>query len=220
MKRELLAARGAFRAQRFDRKREERPHRFGVKVVFGRLSGRQPLRDELAVRSGEIERQQRGARVSLLAARGLPLVRGMAVEANAEKIAKASFAGLVRAEEVFLEGAGKEALGQVFPLFVVGTPLQAEVLVDRLPVRRDEELKGALLLCVVLRARRKNGRAPRRRESTEPPADVGFLAHRTDSSALDPAAGTVDGSGPAAVGLLATVRAPLWLECPILAPEM
>src|SRR5207237_2755648 len=156
---------------------EEGPHGFSVEVILQRLPGRRGVREELAVGGREVERQKRRARISLLAARDLFLVGHVTVQADPQKSAKAALAGLVRTQEVLLERAREKTLGQVLPLFVVGLPLDAQVFVDRLPVRVDEKPEGALLLWSVVRACREDGRAPCRRESTGRSADRRVIVH-------------------------------------------
>src|SRR5262249_37403956 len=117
------------------------------------------------------------AGISLLASRRFSLVRDVAVQTDAQIGAEASLAGLVRSQVALFERAREKALGQILPLFIVGIPLHANVLVDGFPIGSDDEVEGALASRGIVSAGGENGRAPRRREAARPASDVRLVAH-------------------------------------------
>src|SRR5262249_59609245 len=111
--RQVLAAERALRAQPLDREGEERPHELVVKRLLGRsaVGGLGPR--ELRLGLGEIEREQRRARRTLLAHRRLLLVGDEAVEARPQIGSKAALVGIVRREEFLLECPREESLSEI-----------------------------------------------------------------------------------------------------------
>src|SRR5262249_48774869 len=151
-KREGLAPRRALLAQRFEADREQRPDSLDVEIFLERPAGRYGVPGQLAVGGREIEGQQRSAGISLLASRRFSLVRDVAIQTDAQIGAEASLAGLVRSQVALFERAREKALGQILPLFIVGIPLHANVLVDGFPIGSDDEAEGALAFRGIVRA--------------------------------------------------------------------
>ena len=95
---------------------------------------------------------------AFLPAGGFLLIHHKAVHAHAEIGAEPALVGVKAAEEFPLEQFGVEALGEVLGVGRHPIPPQANVFVDRLPIRRAKGVQCSSALGNVLAARRFNDR--------------------------------------------------------------
>src|SRR6185295_3586282 len=107
----------------------------------------------------------------LLSRRRLPPIRDEAVETDAQEGPEAGARRGELVEEALLERAREELLRDVGRLFAVAAPLEADIFVDRLPIRLDERVPSHLARLRVAaphrfadgEARRRKGRRARGR---------------------------------------------------------
>jgi hypothetical protein len=105
-----------------------------------------------------------GAATPLEPVGGLALVGDEAVEARAQVGAEARPFRVEAIEEALLEGESEEALREVLGVLLGRAPFQAQVLVDGLPVGRDQRFEGAPARVGVRAPRRPHDGPPRERE--------------------------------------------------------
>src|SRR5262249_30292671 len=131
-------------AQSLDCKRKHPAYPLAMKVVFRSQIGRGRIAREFIFRAYEIKWEMFVAAAALETLACLTFVCHEAVETGAQKRLKARFARVVIGEVLLLEGVREEALGEIFGIFVVGLPLQANVFVDGFPVARENRLERSL----------------------------------------------------------------------------
>jgi hypothetical protein len=110
-----------------------------------------------------------GSAAPLEPAGGLALVGDEAVEARAQVRAEARASGIEAVEEALLEGEREEALREVLGVLFGRAPFQAQVLVDGLPVGRDQRFERAPAGVGVTAPRRPDDGPPREREGQQTP---------------------------------------------------
>ena len=101
------------------------------------------MRSEFIFGGGEIELIVVHVAPSLEPASGFAFVCDKAVQTRAQISLKTGFAGVVSGEVILFEGVREEALREIFGVFVVSVPFQADVFVCGFPVACDDGVKGA-----------------------------------------------------------------------------
>ena len=110
-----------------------------------------------------------GAAPPLQPVGGLALVGDEAIEARAQVGAEARPSRVEEIEEALLEGEREEALREVLGVLFGRAPFQAQVLVDGLPVGRDQRFERAPARIGVTAPRRPDDGPPREREGQQTP---------------------------------------------------
>src|SRR5260370_18186399 len=100
---------------------------------------------------------------AFLGMRGFFLIYDEAVDAQAQIGAQPAFGGIVFGEEFALEEFRKKSLGQVLRVLSGTVPTETDVLVNGLPVSREQRVESASLFGRVVAAGRID--APPRRRS-------------------------------------------------------
>jgi hypothetical protein len=83
---------------------------------------------------------------------GFALIRNKAVETRSQKRLKARFAGVVAGEMVLLERVREEPLRQIFCVFVICVPFEANVFVSGFPVTRKDGVECAAAYELIIAA--------------------------------------------------------------------
>src|SRR5687768_18146266 len=108
---------------------------------------------QLVFRAEEIELEMAQVAAALQPLACFSLVGDEAVETCSQKSLEAGLARVVASKMILLESVGKEALRQVFRVFVACLPFQADVFVRGFPVAGEDGVEGALPYRVVLATR-------------------------------------------------------------------
>src|SRR6185503_2357670 len=108
---------------------------------------------KLGFRGGEIELIVVHVAAAFEPSSGFAFVRDEAVETSAQESLKAGFRGVVAGEVVLLECVRKERLRQIFCVFVIGLPLEANVFVRGFPVARQDRVERATTDDLIVTAR-------------------------------------------------------------------
>ena len=117
---------------------EEGAHPFAIEELVDIGADGGFVRRHLAFGGLEIERHDRDAAAAFQPALRFSGVRREAVKTEPQVGAKAGARRIVVFDDVFLERRGEEFLGQIRGLVGIKGPLDAQVLVGRLPVGLDD----------------------------------------------------------------------------------
>src|SRR5215204_4586120 len=128
-----------------------------MKIVFWTQRRFSSMRRKLVFGSDEVELIMVIA-TTLEAPPGLTFTRNKAVQASSQKGLKAGPGGVVPGEMILLECVCEETLRQVFCVFVVGLPFEANVLVGWFPIAREDSVESAPANDLIIAACANNGR--------------------------------------------------------------
>src|SRR5207253_1605491 len=120
---------------------------------------------DLRFRGFEVE-MRRGT-ATLDAHLRLHVIGNVAVEERADECAEARFLRIVRGERSLLERMRQKSLRQILGIHLAPSARDAQVLVERLPVQRDEHVERARALVDVIAAEGENDAVPRCRKGHE-----------------------------------------------------
>ncbi|HEX5885125.1 MAG TPA: hypothetical protein VFY67_11355 [Pyrinomonadaceae bacterium] len=103
---------------------------------------------------------------------GLSFVRNKAVQARSQKRLEGGLAGVVACEVILLEGVCEEALGQIFCVFIICLPFEANVFVCGFPITRENSVESAAAYELVIAACADDCRMIGDRKFVKRPANI------------------------------------------------
>ena len=110
-------------------------------------------------------------------ATGFSFIGNKAVETRTQISLKAGLAGVVSGKVILLERVREEALRQIFGVFVIGVPFQADVLVRGFPVARENRVEGATADELIIAASVADGGVIGDREFVKRSTDISVWIH-------------------------------------------
>ena len=108
---------------------------------------------------------------------GFALIRNEAIETRTQKRLKAGLARVVSGKMIFLECIREEALRQIFRVFVVYVPLEANVFVSGFPIAGENRVESTTAHELIVAARAYDCRVIGDRELVKRSTYIGIWVH-------------------------------------------
>src|SRR5271163_4311586 len=188
----LLATTFAKIAQIPDCRSEEAANKFLLEKLIHRFDGGRGRQQWLRFRQFgfgtiKIEWYMHKSAAAFQPLRSLRIICDKSIDTYAQESPQARLRGIEIMQVLLLKKCSEEILSEVFSVFVRLAPADANVLIDRFPVRLCDCIKRAGSLGRIFAPRRQHGGPACERKFTARAADFRVFYHRSPSS--DPSCG-------------------------------